>query len=99
MDEEQADVDASGPTPEQEELAAGPVVSTIEGWRGGALPLSLTEADLELLDRVMCVYPELRIVAFLGQVARSRGMSYPVRRAEDLAEVLGEQRFELGEHR
>jgi hypothetical protein len=107
MDEEQIKAwigevlrdDQSRPTPEQERLAAGPVSSTLESWRAGAVPLSLTEDDLELLDRVLCVYPELRIVTFLGQVARSRHVRYPVSRVEELSAAIGEDFFELGEHR
>jgi hypothetical protein len=81
-----------------ERLASGPVVSTLEGWRGPSIALSLSEADLELLDLTLCVYPELRIVVYLAQVARSRGLSYPVEYVQQLVEAIGQDRFELGEH-
>ncbi|HJT58916.1 MAG TPA: hypothetical protein VJ761_20575 [Ktedonobacteraceae bacterium] len=81
-----------------ERLASGPLVSTLEGWRGPAIPLSLSEADLGLLDLVLCVYPELRIVAYLGQIARSRELTYPIENVQQLVEAIGEDRFELGEH-
>jgi hypothetical protein len=79
-------------------LTSGPLVSTLAGWRGPAIPLSLTEADLSLLDLVLCVYPELRIVAFLGQLARSRGLRYPVESVRQLVELAGDDQIELGEH-
>lgn len=85
-------------TADYERLASGSLVSTVEGWRGPAIPLSLSEADLDLLDLVLCVYPELRIVAYLGQVARSRKLTYPVEHVQQLVEAIGEDRFELGEH-
>jgi hypothetical protein len=70
----------------------------LEGWRGPALPLSLSEADLDLLDLVLCVYPELRIVAYLGQMARARRLTYPVKDVQQLIDAIGGDRFELGEH-
>jgi len=79
-------------------LTSGPLVSTVTGWRGAAIPLSLTEADLDLLDLVLCVYPELRIVALLGQLARARGLRYPVESVRQLVELAGDHRLELGEH-
>jgi hypothetical protein len=82
-----------------EHVVNGPLISTIEGWRGPALPLSLTEVDLDLLDLVLCVYPELRVVTFLGQQARARGLNYPVENVQQLIQLIGEDRFELGEHR
>lgn len=95
----ESDQDELRPSPELEQLAQGPVVTTTESWRGSALPLTLTASDLELLDHVLCVYPELRIVAFLGQLARARQLAYPIREAATLAQALGEDRLELVEHR
>jgi hypothetical protein len=75
-----------------------PLRSSLEGWRGPSIPLSLAEADLGLVDLVLCVHPELRIVLRLGQEARSRGLRYPVERVDELAELAGDDRLELGEH-
>ena len=79
-------------------LTSEPLVTTPASWRGPAIPLSLTEADLDLLDLVLCVYPELRIVALLGQLARARGLRYPVESVRQLVELAGDERMELGEH-
>ena len=105
------------PSPELERLAKGPAMTTMESWRGAALPLELSPADLDpgdvlvrtkysILDHygepspiVLCVYPEMRIVAFLGQLARARNLAYPVLESKQLARALGEDRLELVEHR
>jgi hypothetical protein len=73
-------------------------ISSVEGWRADAIDLSLTGDDLGLIDMVLCVDPELRIVAFIGQGARQRGLSYPVESADQLTEVIGGDSFELSGH-
>lgn len=72
---------------------------TLEGWCADPVKLSLGAQDLELIERVLCVVPELRIVAFLGQEARRRGLAYPVSTPKELAEVIGGDSFELAGHR
>jgi hypothetical protein len=72
---------------------------SLEGWRADAIELPLDADDLDLIDRVLCVVPELRIVAFLGQVARRRGLAYPVSTAKELVAILGDDSFELAGHR
>ena len=89
----------SGDAVDVDRLLNGPLVSTLEGWRGAALPLSISENDLELLDLVLCVYPELRIVLYLGQLARRHGLTYPVENVDRLTALIGDDSFELGEHR
>ena len=76
-----------------------PGIRSLEGWRGAALDLSLTAGDLDLVDKVLCVVPELRIVAFLAQEARRRGLAYPIPSANQLVELLSKDSFQLAGHR
>jgi hypothetical protein len=78
--------------------AAGPVASTLDGWAGSARDLDLGSADRDLLDLVLCVYPDLRATACLGQMARDRGLQYPITDLDQLVDALGGSRIELGEH-
>lgn len=73
--------------------------STLEGWRSNSLELRLESQDLDLVDEVLCLNPELRIVTFLGQQARQRDLAYPVETAEQLVEALANDSFELVGHR
>jgi hypothetical protein len=75
-----------------------PLRSTIEGWRGPSIPLTLAEPDLDLVELALCVHPELRIVVLIGQQARARGLRYPIEDVEELAALAGDERMELGEH-
>src|SRR2546423_10260918 len=72
---------------------------SLEGWCADPVELSLGAGDLELIDHVLCVVPELRIVAFLGKEARRRGLAYPVSTAKDLVAILGGDSIELAGHR
>ena len=72
---------------------------TVAGWRADAHPLVLSEIELDLIDMVLCIYPELRIVLSVGQQARIEGLSYPIESVERLAELLGGSQLELGAHR
>ena len=78
-------------------MAAGPVASTLDGWYGTASGLDLAAADKDLLDLVLYVYPDLRATAYLGQMARDRGMQYPIAIIDQILDVLGGARFEVGE--
>jgi hypothetical protein len=71
---------------------------TLDGWRGSVVELRLGAKDLELVDLVMCVAPELRIVCYLGQLARARELSYPVESVEQLTQILGDDSFEVGDY-
>lgn len=68
------------------------------GWRTGAIELDLTPEDLDLLDAVLCVVPELRVVTRLAQLARQAGLAYPVRSTDELTAVLRGDRLTLGGH-
>lgn len=70
----------------------------IEAWRGESLELSLDPDDLELVDNVLYVIPEVRAVALLGKEARKRGVEYPITGAEQLVELLRDDRFVLLGH-
>jgi hypothetical protein len=72
---------------------------TIAGWRGSALDLELSEADLDLLDNVITVIPILRVVTAIGQEARRRGVRYPVSESDELQSYLGEDALIFGGHR
>jgi hypothetical protein len=76
-----------------------PEIRSLEGWRGAALDLSLSAGDLDLVDKVLCVVPELRIVAFLAQEARRRGLAYPISSAKQLVELLDQDSLQLAGHR
>jgi hypothetical protein len=78
--------------------AARPVASTLDGWAGSARDVDLASADRDLLDLVLCVYPDLRATAWIGQLARDRGLAYPITDVDRLVEALGGSRIELGEH-
>jgi hypothetical protein len=71
---------------------------TMSGWRAGALELHLSVDDLDLVDAVLCVYPELRVVISLGQLARRLGLSYPVNSGQQLVDLLGNRSLILGGH-
>jgi hypothetical protein len=73
-------------------------LNTLDGWRGSVAELQLGAEDLELVDLVLCVAPELRIVCYLGQLARRRELSYPVESVEQLTHVLGDDSFQVGDH-
>jgi hypothetical protein len=72
---------------------------SLEAWRGNTVRLHLHEMDLDLIDNVLSVDPEMRVVAFLGGEARKRGVTYPVTGVEELTELLAGEKFELGGHR
>jgi hypothetical protein len=74
-------------------------VRSLEGWRGDELELSLGEEDLDLVDNVLCLAPELRIVVRLGQEARQRVVTYPVTSLKSLVRQLQGDSFELDGHR
>lgn len=74
-------------------------VRSLDGWRGNKPKLDLTEADLDLVDNVLCLIPELRAVARLGQEARRRGLRYPVTSAKHLVALLRRDSLDLDGHR
>jgi hypothetical protein len=59
--------------------------------------ISFDESDRDLLDTVLHVVPDLRVTAYIGKLARQRGLSYPVHTAEQLADLIGDERMEVGE--
>src|SRR4051795_8506709 len=71
----------------------------LESWRGSAIPLRLRPQDLDLLDIVLCLAPELRIATFIGQWAREHGLVYPVETPTQLAELLGDEQLLLDGHK
>lgn len=71
----------------------------LAAWRGDTLGLTLEAEDLELIDNVLCVIPELRAVAFLGREARRRGLTYPVSDVDQLVALLDADTIVLGGHR
>ena len=73
-------------------------VRSLEGWRGTELKLSLGEEDLDLVDNVLCLTPELRAVVRLGQEARQRGFTYPVTSPNALIRLLEGDSFEVDGH-
>jgi len=74
-----------------------PAARTLDGWHSATAAISLDGADRDLLDLVLQVYPDLRATAHLGQVARDRGLRYPVADVEQVLEALGDLHLELGE--
>jgi hypothetical protein len=74
-----------------------PGARTLDGWRGAASNIDLTPADKALLDLVLCVYPDLRATAYLGQIARERGIRYPIANLEQIIDALAGGRIEVGE--
>lgn len=72
---------------------------SLEAWRGDPAGLVLDPEDLELVDNVLCVIPEMRAVAFLGREARRRGLTYPVSGVEQLVALLRGDTFEMLGHR
>lgn len=72
---------------------------SLEAWRGDTAGLSLDPEDLELVDNVLCVIPEMRAVAFLGREARRRGLTYPVSGVEQLVALLRGDAFLVLGHR
>jgi hypothetical protein len=74
---------------------------SIEGWQAAAAAAELRfdADDIDLLDLVLCVVPELRIVAFLGQQARRRALAYPVTTAHHLVKALAGETYDLHGHR
>ena len=75
----------------------GPLVSSLDSWRGAAAGLTFDDGDLDLLDLVLSVAPDLRGVAQLGKLARRHGLEYPVPSAQEVAAVLRDERVEVGE--
>jgi hypothetical protein len=73
-------------------------LSTLDSWRGSVAALRLGVEDLELVDLVLCVAPELRVVCYLGQLARARELTYPVESVQQLTQVLGDDSFQVGDH-
>jgi hypothetical protein len=69
----------------------------MESWHSLAAQLAFDESDYDLLDLVMNVAPDLRVVAYLGKLARQHGLEYPVQTREQLAAMLGKERIEAGE--
>jgi hypothetical protein len=74
-------------------------VRSVDGWRGGAIDLSLRADDLELVDLVLCIVPELRVVTSLAQEVRRRGLSYPVVGVDQLIVLFDGEPLEVGGHR
>ena len=72
---------------------------TIAGWRANEPPLNLTTDDLDLVDLVLSVYPELRVVLYIGQRLRAKGTVYPIGSIKDLLTMLGEDTVIVGGHR
>lgn len=72
---------------------------SLKGWRGAAHPLTLTEEDLELVDLVLTIHPELRVVLDIGQRLRAHRLGYPVESVDTLVTLLGKQQLRLGPHR
>jgi hypothetical protein len=91
--------EAAGPEAVDEQFIAapGPVVSTLASWRGTSGFISFDSGDIELLDLVLSVAPDLRAVAFLGKRARQRKLRYPVASAAEVAELLDDEPLEAGE--
>lgn len=77
--------------------AARPVTSTLDGWCGVAINIDLASADLDLLNLALCVYPDLRATTYLAQIARDRGMRYPIANLGQIVDILGGARIEVGE--
>jgi hypothetical protein len=71
---------------------------SLEAWRGDTAGLSLEPEDLELVDNVLSVIPELRAVAFLGREARRRRLAYPVSGVEQLVALLRGDTFQVLGH-
>ena len=74
-------------------------VGALDAWRGDTVGLSLDADDLELVDNVLCVIPEMRVVAFLGREARKRRVKYPITGAKQLVALLRGDTFVVGGHR
>lgn len=82
---------------EQAIIDPGPVISTVESWRGAGADLAFDASDLDLLDLVLSVAPDLRAVAYLGKITRQRGLEYPVPSVATVAAILGDEQLEVGE--
>jgi hypothetical protein len=52
------------------------------------MSLRLKSEDLDLLDVVLGLAPELRCTVLIGQEARKRGLSYPVESVNQLVDLL-----------
>lgn len=74
-------------------------VRSLDGWRGQALDLNLGDIDRDLVDNALCLNPALRVVVRLGQEARRRGVTYPVKSAAQLVSCLGRDSLKLAGHR
>ena len=74
-------------------------VRSLDAWRGDTAWCPLGDDDLELVDNVLCLVPELRVVAFLGREARKRGLKYPVTSVKQLTALLRKDSFMLRGHR
>jgi len=70
----------------------------LAAWRGDTMGLTLEAEDIELIDNVLCLIPELRAVAFLGREARKRGLKYPVRDVDQLVALLDGDAIILAGH-
>src|SRR4051794_39147961 len=82
---------------ESEAANPGPVYTTMESWKRLGQEICFDVSDHDLLDLVLYVVPDLRVTAYIGKWARSRGLEYPVRTLEQLTELLGEERFEVAD--
>jgi hypothetical protein len=74
-------------------------IKTVAGWRGNQKPLELTPEDSELVDLVLSIYPELRVVFEFGRRMRAKNAVYPIASADALAEFWGEETVVLEGHR
>lgn len=74
-------------------------VRSLDGWCGNRVKLDFGSADLDLVDNVLCLVPELRVVASLGQEARRRRIQYPVTSAKQLAACLRGEQLNVEGHR
>jgi len=62
-------------------------------------PILFDEEDLDLLNKVLALTPEVALVALAGRRARAAKVSYPIARPDDLFVLLGDaERLVVGHH-
>jgi hypothetical protein len=83
---------------ELRDAATGATPRHLNAWRRPADGVDLAEVDSDLLDLVLCLDRELRGTAVLAALSRRRGVTYPVKDVEELADALADTRLQLGEH-
>jgi hypothetical protein len=67
-------------------------------WRALAEPVKFTAKDFEVLDLTLCLVPDLRICALALKQARTSGLRYPVKSAEELIAHLNNGELVAGKH-